>query len=275
MRAKLEKHLTPGNPGGAGLFRPAGMRWRSGRSRSRGAALHDKKRSTFYPLRGMVFCGVCNSDKPMVVGKNKQGGGKYVLSYRCDNKECTRSVKSVRAKHIFDDLYKQLDRLSFTDEEYEKYSRQIEEHTDEQIERIRTDTRSLRGKRNHKQAELEDKSRQLPTIDKTSPAYSVIEGDLEDLQSDIIDLDTDIKSLASKIQKPEGIKMAKEEFLNLANQAADKMRAGSPVEKDILARILFLNLTIDNEKTPSFIWREPIASLILAKSIPFGARERT
>lgn len=63
--------------------------------------------------------------------------------------------------------------------------------------------------------------------------------------------------------------------MNLANQAADKMRAGSPVEKDILARILFLNLTIDNEKTPSFIWREPFASLIMAKNIPFGTDERT
>lgn len=63
--------------------------------------------------------------------------------------------------------------------------------------------------------------------------------------------------------------------MNLLNKAADKMRAGSAVEKDMLARILFLNLTIDDEKTPSFIWREPIASMINARNISSGADERT
>lgn len=65
-----------------------------------------KKRLEFKPLTHMVFCGVCKSDRWMLAGKNKPGGSaQHVLSYRCDNKECTRTVKSVRAFYIFDAIY--------------------------------------------------------------------------------------------------------------------------------------------------------------------------
>ena len=69
--------------------------------------------------------------------------------------------------------------------------------------------------------------------------------------------------------------MKKEEFLNLANSVADKMRAGSAVEKDRVARILFLNLYLDNEKRLSVIWKEPFATLLQSKKIQLGADERT
>lgn len=36
--------------------------------------------------------------------------------------------------------------------------------------------------------------------------------------------------------------MKAEEFLNLANSVADKMRAGSAIEKDELAKILLLDI---------------------------------
>ena len=58
--------------------------------------------------------------------------------------------------------------------------------------------------------------------------------------------------------------------MNLAKTAADKMKAGSAVEKDALARILFLNLRIDNEKVASYLWREPFATLVKATEIQGG-----
>ncbi len=48
------------------------------------------------------------------------------------------------------------------------------------------------------------------------------------------------------------------------------MKAGSAVEKDALARILFLNLRIDNEKVASYLWREPFATLVKATEIQGG-----
>jgi hypothetical protein len=53
------------------------------------------------------------------------------------------------------------------------------------------------------------------------------------------------------------------------------MRAGSAVEKDRVARILFLNLTLDNEKRLSVIWKEPFASLVKAIEMSPGAPDAT
>jgi hypothetical protein len=69
--------------------------------------------------------------------------------------------------------------------------------------------------------------------------------------------------------------MSKEDFLDLANSVADNMRAGTAVEKDMLARILLLNISLYNKNAPSFIWKEPFATLLNSKKIILGADERT
>lgn len=235
------------------------------------------KRATFYPLRALVMCGVCKSDIPMRVGKNRSSNGKYYLSYRCDNKECTRSTKSVRAKYVFEPLYEVLDNMKFTAKEYDQYSKTIDSYTDEKVQELRAERRSLIGARQHKLKELDTKSRQLTSLPRDTPevARKTLIHDLEDLENSIIDLDKQVKTIDKKIVDPAKIKINKEEFLNLANSVADKMRAGTAVEKDILARILLLNISLDNKNAPSFIWKEPFAALLKSKKILFGADERT
>ncbi|GHU07509.1 hypothetical protein FACS189431_2190 [Alphaproteobacteria bacterium] len=76
---------------------------------------------------------------------------------------------------------------------------------------------------------------------------NTLENDMNDQQNTIIDLKDEVDELSKKLVDPEKVKMTKQDFLNLANSVADKMRAGTPVEKDILCRILFLNITLDNK----------------------------
>ncbi|HSH55233.1 MAG TPA: recombinase family protein [Candidatus Limnocylindrales bacterium] len=246
-------------------------------SQKRARVLVHTKRATFYPLRAIVFCGVCKSDVPMRVGKNRSSNGKYYLTYRCDNKDCSRSVKSVRAKYIFDPLYEALDKMKFSAKEYEQYSKNIDNFTDEKVQELRAERRSLTGARHHKQKELDTKSRQLTSLPENTPEYArkTLIHDLEDLENSVIDLNEQIRTIDKKVANPAQIKIAKEEFLNLANSAADKMRAGTAVEKDMLARILLLNISLNNENAPSFIWREPFATLLKSKKILLGADERT
>ena len=91
------------------------------------------------------------------------------------------------------------------------------------------------------------------------------------LQNEIIDLETDVNKITAKLTDASKIKLTKEEFLNLANSAYDKVLAGSPVEKDIILRKMCLNLTLDNKRTPTFIWREPFATLIEMRQYNSGA----
>jgi DNA invertase Pin-like site-specific DNA recombinase len=235
------------------------------------------KRAAFYPLRALVLCGVCGSAIPMRVGKNRSSNGTHYLTYRCDNKECTRKTKSVRAKYIFDPLYEVLDKIKFTSKEYDQYSKDIDGYTDEKVQELRAERRSLMGARQHSQRELDVKARQLTALPTDTPevARKTLIHDLEDLENALIDLDGQIKAIDKKVVDPAQIKVTKEEFLNLANSAADKMRAGTSLEKDILARILLLNISLNNENAPSFIWKEPFDTLLKSKKILLGARKRT
>lgn len=246
-------------------------------SQKRARVLVHAKRKAFYPLRALVYCGVCKSDAPMRVGKNRSSNGKHYLTYRCDNDECDRRVKSVRAKFVFDPLYEVLGKMTFTDKEYDQYSKDIDAHTDEKIQELRANRRSLMGARQHKQKELDIKSRQFASLqeDTPKPVRATLTQDLEDIENALIDLDKEIKAVDKKVVNPAQIKLTKEEFLNLANSAANKMRAGTNVEKDMLARILLLNISLNNENAPSFIWREPFATLLKSKKILSGADKRT
>ena len=60
--------------------------------------------------------------------------------------------------------------------------------------------------------------------------------------------------------------------ISLANNGEDKMRADTSVEKDILARILLLNIEIDNKKEPVFLWKEPFDALLKLANVNSGAR---
>lgn len=112
-------------------------------------------------------------------------------------------------------------------------------------------------------------------MDAKHPSYSVTETDITILHNDIIDIDTRIAEINSKLKNTDTIKLNKEEFLNLAKTAYDKMRAGTPLEKDILARKMLLNLSLNDERAPSFIWKEPFATVFSNTQSSFGARERT
>lgn len=239
--------------------------------------LGGKKRATFYPLRALVLCDVCKSDRPIVVGKNKSSSGKYYLTYRCDNKLCNRSTKSVRAKYIFENLYDVLVKLKFTEKEYERYSKHIDQYTGEKIVELRQQKRSLNGKLSHQQKLVDEKSRLwagLP-VDTPQSVKDTIIRDLEDVENDVIDTNEQLVAIENKLVDPSKVRIAKEEFLNLTNSLSDKMMAGSSVEKDILCRALFLNVRLNNENDPSFIWREPFATLLDSKKVRFGTRERT
>lgn len=217
-----------------------------GYGRKRGVV--DQGRVKFYPLRGLVYCAVCNGPKYMGPGKNKTGSGKHVLSYTCKNKACDRAPRSLRAKHIFNSIYAMLEGLELAEGAYERYSREIDGYTDEKIIAIKQQVHSKRGRLAHVKAEIDERALSVGRLSETSPAYKPNMDALEGLTSQQAELEDQIAKLEEKVQNPSKIKLNKQEFLNLVKTAADKMKAGSAVEKDVLCRILFLNLRVDNEK---------------------------
>ena len=158
----------------------------------------------------MVFCGVYKSTSSMRVGKNKsQTGG---LTYRCDNPDCTRKVKSVRAKHILEAPYKTLKTLQFTEKGYRQYSKRLDEPTDTKLGELKTEHRSLNGVKTSKGRQRDDWSRKLRDMASSSPAYQVIEKDILNIQNDIIDIEQKLGEINAKLLNSNKIKMMKDEF---------------------------------------------------------------
>ncbi|HUD20882.1 MAG TPA: recombinase family protein [Candidatus Saccharimonadales bacterium] len=238
-------------------------------SRGRTRDITAKKRVTFYPLRGMVYCAICNSSKYMVVGKSKSRGGQHFLYYRCDNKQCLRKPTSMRAAKIFDSLYVKFRDLELTDEAYDRYIKQIDNLTDEKIINIKQKIHSSRGALSQIEADIKTRSLNLGLeSNKESKVYVTNQKHVEESSIKAADLRHEIQGLEKLVANPQRIKLSREEFLNLVKTASDKVKAGSAVEKDALARILLLNLYVDSEKVVKYTWREPFASLI--KSIEFS-----
>ena len=229
-----------------------------------------KKRQVFYPLRGMVYCSVCNSPKYMVAGKNLNGSKQHVLTYRCDNKQCDRAPRSLRAFHIFDSIVDTLTTFAPTGKAYDRYKAEIESLTAEMLIGIKQEIHSKKGALAHINKELSDRTLTAGRLGEKTPAYKRNDIEIERLSMEHSNLEFEIQKLQEKIADPERIRLNKDEFLNLLKTAPDKMRAGSAVEKDALCRILFLNLHVDNEKAASYLWREPFATMVKMGELQAG-----
>ena len=245
---------------------------------TRARTSNKKKRSApFSPFQQFIFCNVCN-DKVhyMVVGASGRPNQKK-LYIRCDNKDCKAYGKSVRAHVLLDDLIKQLEKLKFTEKDYDKAKKYFAEFGEEKKLTLLSEKDSLAGALKHIEGQHKDQSLGLIQLAKDTPASSrqIINDDIKDKLRQIIELKAKITKINNKLELAGDFELTVDEFLNIANVAADKMRAGDPVEKDTIARLLLLNVEMGYKKAPSYKWKEPFAKLINQPVVNFGARERT
>lgn len=233
-----------------------------------------KKRVKYLPLRGLVKCGVCGRIMtPAVSGGN---GGQY-LYYRCDNKECNREPHNVRASIIFEPLFETIRSFNFTEEEYKTYSDKVDSLTEEKIVELRTERKSLEAKLAYKKTEVRKLSKVLSDVSKSGIKIAIreAEADLESASDSVADLEIRIDEITQKIDGTSQIALSKDEFLNLLKMLPDKIENASIAEKDAFVRMMLLNLTIDNEKRPHFLWKEPFKTLLETQQFLTGARDWT
>lgn len=226
----------------------------------------------FLPLRGLVVCNQCN--KNMQVGASKGKKAKY-LYFRCSNKECP--VKNIRAKYIFDALYEILDSFNFTEKEYREYTDYIGKNSAERVEALGTQRRSLQGELNALERKIKELNGQYLLLDDKAPESlrNELSKTIDKKYDRKITIEEEIQRIGSILVDADRIRLTKEEFLNTLKTLPQQMRNGDARQKDILCRNLLLNTRIDNQKTPSFIWREPFDQVVQLQEIMSGTREKT
>ncbi len=217
-------------------------------------------KAVFYPLRLMVLCSHCN--KSMVVAPSTSERGKKYLYYRCDNKDCVRKPKSIRAKVIFNFIYDLLkDGLNFTEKEYKEYYENLMAITDEEQQVTRAELHNKQGLLKHTKHEITDLSLNLAHLPEGRAKEEAL-NKVSSLEEQEIELEGQINNLEKLIRDPQLDQLSIEQFLNLSKNASLIVQSADERVKDIICRQIFLNLTVDEKKVLSYQAKEPFATLI-------------
>lgn len=234
-----------------------------------------KKRATYLPLKMMITCSYCGNH--MYPGAS-QGYKKY-LYYRCDGKYCTRKEKgikrSIRGKVIFDFIYKFLEEgVNLSESEYKKYYKGLMRLTVAQREKMLLEIHSKEGIIKSNRVQIRDISYKLLN-EQNKTVKEINEERLEEmkLQSDI--LGVEVTKLKDQIRDPEQEKITIEDFLNLSKNAVSTIKSGDAVVKDAICRLIFLNLSVDNEKVLSWQLKPPFDELLKSRVVNFSRGEKT
>lgn len=243
------------------------------RVRTRGA---NKKRSIFLPLRDLVFCEVCNFTKPVSVGRSKDRLGRYLLYYRCKNKNCPRKPSNMRARVIFDDIAsiiaQKIDTL--TPDAYATYVKDVRAASNSQKLKVREELSRMQVVLSGHKKKRHDLSVSLGKLT-SQQAVQSLNQDIEALSTDIVALEVDIERRQQQIAKSELPVLTPEEFSARIKRASARFKKGDKFQKDAIVREMFLKLSIDNEKVASYLWKEPYLSLVETTEVLHGRGDRT
>ena len=228
-----------------------------------------RPRQIFLPLRGMVICDVCKH--PMTPGRHmpRDKSGR-ILYYECRNKHCTRKQKGVMAGEIFDQIYAILDRMQFDEPAYKEYVKRLSSITDEKLEEIRHEIKSRRAVISGLNKEIEFEGDKLAKA--TSDALiKRCNTKIQELELEINGLEAECDELQDKIKDPEALKLSQQEFVNLMKTLGNKMRSADIIQKDKIARKLFVNLYLDDQKRLTYLCKEPFDSIVtMSEKLPGG-----
>lgn len=241
---------------------------------------HTDGSSVELPLKGMVFCDVCGSKMYPGASKSRLPGKKFVY-YTCQNKDCHRKPKGIRAKDIFDDMYKTLKVMDIdSDATYAAYEKELDENIKFELDALKKERTSLVGLKNQHKRDLALASEDFNRL--SNPKLRTPEAVLEACRARIDTAETamngitdDIAEIDKTLNDPNSIKMTKEDFLNLLATSAEKLKNGTFAEKDAIARIWFLNLRIGEQKEVSYLCKTELKDLVKFGNVLTGGSGRT
>lgn len=232
------------------------------------------RRTTFFPLKGVVKCSYCHHN--CVVAPSRSHTNKSYLYYRCDNKLCERKKKSIRAKVIFDFIYKFFEeKIKFGPMDYEQYLKSSKAIIKESQIIVEKRTNSINGELINLNQELENFIKSLGRVQIGSKSEEKINEKMKEIESKIDSLETEQIDLKKQKINPDDQVMSLNSFLNLCNNAVNIIKSANAVEKDLICRSIFLNLEIDEEKVSNFTLKEPFNTLVKSRLFLIGPAGRS
>lgn len=237
----------------------------------------ERKRTVFKPLVGMVICAYCN--KPMYAQtplSGRKSEKMRILSYRCDTEYCVRHKeeldlpKSMRAKVIFNFMYEMLKGFKVTQEDYDKLRKRLAATNSSKLQEVAVKVHSKQGALKTINRDIKDRSLKIINLDPTSPIYKTNEAHINELEIQRQNLEDEISKLQEQITDPEEDIMSFKEFLNVADNADLHLKAADVGAKDRIARLIYLNVAVDDQTVVDYQIREPFKTYFKMHEISTG-----
>ena len=199
---------------------------------------------------------------------------KRYLYYRCDNNECPRVKRSIRAKIVFEYIYKVLGQLNFTKSDYKRYYSGFGSLSEQRREKLLMQIHSLEGNLKLKKADIKTRSLRILAIE-SETVRKINEDFIVDLSSQIEELEQQVAKLKQQVRNPEEDRLSLEQFLNLSKRAVAVAKSGSPVTKDTICRLVFLNFTAGIDEMLSYQAKPPFSEMLKMRQLSSGALAET
>lgn len=234
----------------------------NGRKRRQATAAKER----FLPLRGLVHCHGCGEPMYPYVGGKKNAGRPRLLYYRCQNKCCPYGTHEVRGYKIFNQLYEYLENITLREDAYKQYQSAVSEFRETEMENLRNRRLHLEGQKRYLGKMRSEQAKEVRSLTRNPhTAQSVLDdanAKVEEYEENIVYVDSEIAEIDRKLDGSVDLEMTEEMFLNLLKNAKKQMENGNFVQKDTIARILFSNLEIDNQKCVLPICKDAFSGLL-------------
>lgn len=241
----------------------------------------ERKNAVFKPLKRMVICAYCQ--KPMIPQTPTSGRKSEkvkILSYRCDTEYCPRHkeefrlAKSVRAKVIFDHMAETLSHLEASEADYSRLQAKLEQRNQAAVQSASLELHRKQAALKNVTGDIKDRSLKLLNIPQGTPDKQN-EQYVNELDAQRQQLEDDITSLKERRSVPQQDALTFEEFLNVAKNASQLLKAADVAAKDRIARIIYLNVVVDDQNVVEYQMREPFETLLKSQKILLGRGDRT
>lgn len=235
-----------------------------------------KRRTPFLPLRYLIFCDVCKSERPMQVGRSQGRDKTFRLYYRCLNKDCTRIQKSIRGKTVFDGITEVIEQKlqKLPPEAYDEYLDEIKLYSTTAKTRLRSELAKARATKKGYENKIIELSPALSMI-KDDRAIDTISTQIAELSQEITRLEQSIRKYERDIERSSLPKIDRQQFQEAISKMSKKLMRADVVQKDTIVSNLFLKLHFGDQKMTHYSLKEPFASLVELNAFHGGGGGRT
>lgn len=214
-----------------------------------------------YPFRGLLTCGECG--RALLAGAPRGRRGHRSLRYWCGSKDCPSA--GIRAKEVISAMSEVLSRLRGTQAHHRRYAAEARRA----LHARRKALVSERGVRKKRLRQSEDALEVLLlTTAEDAHEERVLQRRKNKIKDQLRAMERRLREIERELSVLEPLTL--EKFLNTLNTLPRSLKYGDAVQKDIIARNTFLNLTVEHGKVASIKVHEPFATMLKEGKVALG-----